>query len=205
MKHRTIIAAMALAMCTAMLIGCSWISRAADKGESMMSDLESSLLGHENSQGNLLNDSSLNDSRLENSSFYQDNSDTNGNSSHLLEPDNDSLGGIVSEDGQPGTTNGINYDENNLVDNATDGATDNNESWAATAKQQLTEEEAIDIALREAGASRESVANLTAVLEYDDTTAEPYYEIDFTVDTMEYEYEISALDGSIIELDKERH
>ena len=70
-------------------------------------------------------------------------------------------------------------------------------------EQQLTEDEAIDIALHQVGASRDSVSQLTYHLDYDDTTGEPFYEIKFMVDNKEYDFEISALDGSIMELDRE--
>ena len=196
MKHRKIYAALAMTLCTALLAGCACVSNAVDKGESMMNDLESSLLGHENSQGNLMNDSSLNDSRLENSAMnsHLDNSDRNNSDAsnqHGMVNDNGDTSGAT------GTTNGINGDGSDPLED------DHDESWTATVKEQLTEEEAIDIALTEAGASRDSAANLTSVLEYDDTTAEPYYDIEFTVGTTQYEYEISALDGSLKEMDRE--
>ena len=179
---------MAMAVCTALLAGCACVSNVVDQGESMMNDLESSLLGHENSQGNLMNDSSLNDSRLENSIL----NDSDESNQHGMVSDNGDTSGTT------GTTNGINGDGSDPVEDGND-----DESWTATVKEQLTEEEAIDIALTEAGASRDSAANLTSVLEYDDTTAEPYYDIEFTVGTTQYEYEISALDGSLKEMDRE--
>lgn len=206
MKHRKITAALAMAVCTALLSGCACVSNAVDKGESMMNDLESSLLGHENSQGNLMNDSSLNDSRLENSALNSrpENSrleDSHLENSILNDSDESNQHGMVNDNGETsgntGTTNGINGDGSDPVED------DHDESWTATVKEQLTEEEAIDIALTEAGASRDSAANLTSVLEYDDTTAEPYYDIEFTVGTTQYEYEISALDGSLKEMDRE--
>ena len=207
MKHRKIYAALAMTLCTALLTGCACVSNAVDKGESMMNDLESSLLGHENSQGNLMNDSSLNDSRLENSavSSQPENSrleDSHLENSILNDSDESNQHGMVNDNGDTsgatGTTNGINGDGSNPVEDGND-----DESWTATVKEQLTEEEAIDIALTEAGASRDSATNLTSVLEYDDTTAEPYYDIEFYVGTTHYEYEISALDGSLKEMDRE--
>ena len=206
MKHRKIYAALAMTLCTALLAGCACVSNAVDKGESMMNDLESSLLGHENSQGNLMNDSSLNDSRLENSAVSSQPENSRLEDSHLDNSDRNNSDssnqhGMVNDNGDTsgatGTTNGINGDGSDPVED------DHDESWTATAKEQLTEEEAIDIALTEAGASRDSAANLTSVLEYDDTTAEPYYDIEFTVGTTQYEYEISALDGSLKEMDRE--
>lgn len=185
MKHRKIYAALAMTLCTALLAGCACVSNAVDKGESMMNDLESSLLGHESSQPE---NSRLEDSRLENSIL----NDSDESNQHGMVSDNGDTSGTT------GTTNGINGDGSDPVEDGND-----DESWTATVKEQLTEEEAIDIALTEAGASRDSAANLTSVLEYDDTTAEPYYDIEFTVGTTQYEYEISALDGSLKEMDRE--
>ncbi len=203
MKHRKIYAVMALTMCTAMLAGCSCVSRAVDEGNSMMNNLESSLMGNENSQGNLMNDSSLNDSRLENSAMNSRPENSRLENSLHNDSDESNQHGMVNDNGDTsgntGTTNGINGDGSDPVDDSGTG----DESWTATVKEQLTEEEAIDIALTEAGASRDSASNLTSVLDYDDTTAEPYYDIEFYVGTTHYEYEISALDGSLKEMDRE--
>ncbi len=208
MKHRKITVALALAMCTAMLLGCSCVSRAVDEGNSMMNSLESSLTGGENSQGNLMNDSSLNDSRLENSAMDSNMQNSDMESSRLENSgqngsDSGSQHGMVNDNGDTsgntGTTNGINGDGSDPVDDSGTG----DESWTATVKQQLAEDEAVEIALREAGASRNSASNLTSMLDYDDSTAEPYYDIEFYVGTTHYEYEISALDGSLLEVDRE--
>lgn len=194
MKHGKFYTALLLTLCGSLLMGCSCVSRVVDEGESMMNDLESSLLGHENSQGNLKNDSGLNDSRLENSRHTG----------------TESMPGLVHDDGDTsgatGTTNGINGDGSDPVDENSDhinNTTGTENSTPATNEQQLSEEEAIEIALHEAGASRDSVSQLTCHLDYDDTTGEPYYEIDFMVDNKDYDFEISALDGSIIDLDRE--
>lgn len=203
MKHRKITIALALAMCTAMLLGCSCVSKAVDEGNSMMNSLESSLTGGENSQGNLMNDSSLNDSRLENSAMNSQSENSRLENSIHNDSDVSNQHGMVNDNGETsgntGTTNGINGDGSDPVDDSSAG----DESWTATVKQQLTEEEAVEIALREAGASRNSASNLTSMLDYDDTTAEPYYDIEFYVGTTHYEYEISALDGSLLEMDRE--
>ena len=87
MKHRNFSTALLLTLCCGLLMGCACVSRVVDEGESMMNDLESSLLGHENSQGILMNDSNPHDSRLENSKLnnteslpgmVNDNGDTSG-------------------------------------------------------------------------------------------------------------------------------
>ena len=203
MKHRKITIALALAMCTAMLLGCSCVSKAVDEGNSMMNSLESSLTGGENSQGNLMNDSSLNDSRLENSAMNSQSENSRLENSIHNDSDVSNQHGMVNDNGETsgntGTTNGINGDGSDPVDDSGAG----NESWTATVKQQLTEEEAVEIALHEAGASHNSASNLTSMLDYDDTTAEPYYDIEFYVGTDHYEYEISALDGSLLDVDRE--
>ena len=194
MKHRNFSTALLLTLCCGLLIGCACVSRVVDEGESMMNDLESSLLGHENSQGILMNDSNPHDSRLENSKLNN----------------TESLPGMVNDNGDTsgatGTTNGINGDGSDPADENGDHIneiTGTENSMPATNEQQLTEDEAIDIALHEAGASRDSVSQLTYHLDYDDTTGEPFYEIKFMVDNKEYDFEISALDGSIMELDRE--
>ena len=203
MKHRKIYAVLAMALCTAMLLGCSCVSKAVDEGNSMMNSLESSLTGGENSQGNLMNDSSLNDSRLENSAMNSQSENSRLENSIHNDSDVSNQHGMVNDNGETsgntGTTNGINGDGSDPVDDSSAG----DESWTATVKQQLTEGEAVEIALREAGASHNSASNLTSMLDYDDTTAEPYYDIEFYVGTTHYEYEISALDGSLLEMDRE--
>lgn len=203
MKHRKIYAVLAMALCTVMLAGCACVSRAVDEGNSMMNSLESSLTGGENSQGNLMNDSSLNDSRLENSAMNSQSENSRLENSIHNDSDVSNQHGMVNDNGETsgntGTTNGINGDGSDPVDDGDAG----DESWTATVKQQLTEEEAVEIALREAGASHNSASNLTSMLDYDDTTAEPYYDIEFYVGTTHYEYEISALDGSLLEVDRE--
>ncbi len=203
MKHRKIYAVLAMTLCTVMLAGCACVSRAVDEGNSMMNSLESSLTGGENSQGNLMNDSSLNDSRLENSAMNSQSENSRLENSIHNDSDVSNQHGMVNDNGETsgntGTTNGINGDGSDPVDDSSAG----DESWTATVKQQLTEEEAVEIALREAGASHDSASNLTSMLDYDDTTAEPYYDIEFYVGTTHYEYEISALDGSLLEMDRE--
>lgn len=70
----------------------------------------------------------------------------------------------------------------------------------------ISQEEACDIALQDAGLTREQVTNLKVYLDEhdhdddhydDDHDCGPEYDISFQADGTEYEYEIDAADGSI--------
>ena len=65
----------------------------------------------------------------------------------------------------------------------------------------LTKEEAIAIALKDAGFTEAQVTHLRSELDYDHGRAE--YEVDFHVDRWEYDYEIDAETGRIISSDKD--
>ena len=60
----------------------------------------------------------------------------------------------------------------------------------------LTREEAIDIALKDAGLTREQVQDLDAELDRDDGTV--HYDVDFEVKDQDYDYEIDANTGNIL-------
>lgn len=184
MKHRKLIAVLVLALGGAALVGCSCVSKTAEEGESMMNDLESNLMDSDSSQGILFDDSSRQDSHSQNSS---------GQNSKL---DNSNLTGPNSG-GAANNSSGSHQSDINA-------SAGNESSVPSTVEQRISEDEALDIALREAGASRESVSNLSIHLEYDDDTADPYYEIEFFVDNTQYEFEVSALDGAITKLDTDR-
>ena len=65
----------------------------------------------------------------------------------------------------------------------------------------LTKEEAIAIALKDAGLTEAQVTRLRAELDYDQGRAE--YEVDFHFDRWEYDYEIDAETGKILSSDKD--
>ena len=65
----------------------------------------------------------------------------------------------------------------------------------------LTEDEALDIALREANASKEDISGLRIELDRDGGIE--IYEIDFYVGQTEYEYDIHAVDGTVLERDRD--
>lgn len=67
------------------------------------------------------------------------------------------------------------------------------------AAEQITLDEAKDIALKHSGFSENQVRFTKAELDYDDGTAE--YEIEFTANGAEYEYKINASTGQITESD----
>ncbi len=65
----------------------------------------------------------------------------------------------------------------------------------------LTAEEALNIALEEAGVSRESIRNLENNLEREDGVL--VYEIDFDSGILEYSYDVNADTGAITERDRD--
>jgi len=65
----------------------------------------------------------------------------------------------------------------------------------------ISKEEAIDIALKDAGFSRDQVTGLRAEFDYDD--GRPEYDVDFRQDRYEYDYEIHAESGKILSRDKD--
>ena len=85
MKHNKLTAVIGLVMSSTILIGCSCISNAADKGDSILNDFESSLVRNESSQNtiqeNSNHNSNLQDSHLQNSLLQ----DSNLNDSHLYD------------------------------------------------------------------------------------------------------------------------
>ena len=76
------------------------------------------------------------------------------------------------------------------------------EAPAATEAGKLTREEAIAIALADAGLTQDQVTGLRADLAYDDGV--PEYEVDFRHGGYEYDYEIHAETGAILARDKDR-
>lgn len=75
------------------------------------------------------------------------------------------------------------------------------EAPAAPAASRITKEEAIDIALKDAGFTKDQVTRLRAEFDYDD--GRPEYEVDFHQDRYEYDYEIHAESGKILSRDKD--
>ena len=65
----------------------------------------------------------------------------------------------------------------------------------------ITQDQAKEIALAEAGVTAETVQGLTAHLERDD--GRKYYEVDFYVDAVEYDVEVDAETGEILKYDRE--
>ena len=72
---------------------------------------------------------------------------------------------------------------------------------AQPAGNRLTSEEVRDIALRHAGLTADTVKGLRVEFDYDD--GRPEYEVDFRSNGYEYDYEIHAETGEIIDWDKE--
>ena len=72
---------------------------------------------------------------------------------------------------------------------------------AATEASLLTKEEAEKIALEHAGFTAEQVQGLRTELDYE--RGMPEYDVDFHVDRFEYDYEIDAKTGKILDWDKD--
>lgn len=86
---------------------------------------------------------------------------------------------------------------NTSVNNASAGVSD----LKAVTQSMVSLDNAIDIALDAAGIARENASFVKTELDSDNTV--PAYEIDFTADGIEYEYEIAVNDGKILEAKKE--
>ena len=71
----------------------------------------------------------------------------------------------------------------------------------APAVEQLTKEQAQQIALKHAGLSQSQVTRLRTEFDYDDGV--PEYSVEFRYNGWEYDYEIHARSGKILEWDKE--
>lgn len=103
----------------------------------------------------------------------------------------------------------INASNGNVLQSDTDyekysgGNTGNStNNGSNTAQTNITAEEAENIALKDAGVSRNSLKYINSKLDRDD--GRTVYEIEFAVDYTEYDYEINAADGNIISKDMDR-
>ena len=65
----------------------------------------------------------------------------------------------------------------------------------------ITEQEAKDLALKNAGFAEDEVQFIRARLDYDDNRAE--YDIEFVVGNEEYDYDIDAVTGEILSMDRD--
>ena len=80
-----------------------------------------------------------------------------------------------------------------------DGNTNSNSSSNGEETSSISEEEAKEIALKHANLTNDQVTFIKSKLEIDDGIKK--YDIEFYYENKEYDYEISAVDGSIIEYD----
>lgn len=81
------------------------------------------------------------------------------------------------------------------------GSSDNSSAAPHDTGNYIGEEKAKSIALAHAGVTAAQVTYSKVHLDYDDGRVD--YDIDFYVDNTEYEYEIDAVDGTILEFDRE--
>ena len=73
---------------------------------------------------------------------------------------------------------------------------------AAAEIKQIAKEDAVSIALKHAGLTKDQIIRLHTQFGYDD--GHPEYDVDFLYDGMEYDYEIHAETGMIRSWDQER-
>ena len=66
----------------------------------------------------------------------------------------------------------------------------------------LTRDEAIEIALKDAGLTKNQIHDLDAELDHDNGIL--HYDVDFEKDNKDYDYEIDAASGKILRSEKER-
>lgn len=115
--------------------------------------------------------------------------------------------GNIENAQEENTTGPTDSEEENITPPAsTESATDSNNSEninsssaANTPSGYLTEAEAMDIALSDAGYTKTEVNELTIILKEQEPTA--IYVVSFDTDEKSYEYRINAVDGSSLERD----
>ena len=77
-----------------------------------------------------------------------------------------------------------------------------NKATAVTAGSFISADEALAKALSHAGLDQSAIRQLEMDSELDDNV--PHYSIDFKSGNLEYEYEISAKDGSVLKFEQDR-
>ena len=97
------------------------------------------------------------------------------------------------------TENGHSHEEDDKHHSSHSSGT--NQGAQSSAAADIGQEKAKAIALRHAGVTEAEVSRLHVTSEWDDGRLE--YQVEFYVGNVEYEYEISAADGSILDYDKE--
>ena len=80
---------------------------------------------------------------------------------------------------------------------ATDGSTASDQSGS----EYIGEDKALEIALNDAGFTKDQVSNAYAHLDYDDDLGRYEYEVKFYNGTTEYEYDVDAVTGEITDKD----
>lgn len=105
---------------------------------------------------------------------------------------------------QTATTETTKTNETTAPTEQTTNTTTNTSTSTSTSTQQagqISEEEAKNIALTDAGVSEADVTQLTVHLDTDDGVTK--YEVDFNVGQTEYDYDIDATTGAILERSSE--
>lgn len=104
---------------------------------------------------------------------------------------------VPSDSTQPNNTEPNNSQSNNTQPKNTQQAEQSTQS-----NPKLTADEALNIALKQAGVTKDSIRNLENKLDRDDGIL--VYEIDFESGNTEYSYDINAETGAIIDRDRDR-
>lgn len=87
-----------------------------------------------------------------------------------------------------------------VVESGINQIVDNTSSTTAQTKK-ISEEEAVNIALKHAGTTQDKVTGLRTEYEVDDGVG--HYDIRFLLNGKEYDYEIGATDGKIISYEQD--
>ncbi len=87
------------------------------------------------------------------------------------------------------------------TDEPSDNTSDNSSNNHSDSAEKITTEEAIQIAIAHAGLTQDQVSQVHAELDFDDGIYK--YEVQFHQDRIEYDYDIDALTGTVLSLDKD--
>ncbi len=91
--------------------------------------------------------------------------------------------------------------QSQTTENNTSSADDQQTQGTTQSSPNLTADEALDIALNQAGVTRESIRNLENRLDRENGVL--VYEIDFESGNTEYSYDINAETGAVVERDSD--
>lgn len=100
-----------------------------------------------------------------------------------------------------GTNNGSSLMPDNNMQGSSTPLTSDSENRQSSAQIKITEDEAKSIALKDAGLSADAVTFIRSEIDRDDGVLK--YEVEFSSNGVEYEYDINADSGKILWVDKD--